>query len=111
LLLTVLAVVRDRASCKRTTTTPATNMAKHTILYFDFDFCTLTFVTKTHFCRIWRVSDIADIADITRLRSTNAGRAEAPRLVMHVGGIEFEDKRFGEREEFLALKEANEFRE
>jgi hypothetical protein len=43
LLLTVLAVVRDRASCKRTTTTPATNMAKHTILYFDFDFCTLTF--------------------------------------------------------------------
>jgi hypothetical protein len=70
LLLTVLAVVRDRASCKRTTTTPATNMAKHTILYFDFDFCTLTFVTKTHFCRIWRVSDIADIADITRLRST-----------------------------------------
>jgi len=30
---------------------------------------------------------------------------------MHVGGIEFEDKRFGEREEFIALKEANEFRE
>ena len=36
-------------TCKRTTTTPATNMAKHTILYFDFDFCALTFLTKTHF--------------------------------------------------------------
>ena len=50
-------------------------MAKHTLLYFDFDF--------------WR--------------------AEAPRLIMHVGGIEFEDKRFGHREEFAKLKAAGEF--
>ena len=50
-------------------------MAKHTLVYFNFDF--------------WR--------------------AEAPRLILHVGGIAFEDKRFGDREEFAALKSKGAF--